>query len=243
MSNSIWWGDFTFDLQEQKCWSIGQRAILLKRKATEWNTWNIESVAQEHDDITLSDGANFTVESTDVVGRFLEKSTSDTVKVFPLLADRTVISTPIWFCAHTVPSGKCIVDLPFWRPSDSWFGSSTIDGQLCYAKYTSAKTQLEDLDLHSHKATTSIIVVNNHDQPFTINRINVPVNHLHLYSDEQNNLWTSRLTIEIKNDSSDVELIVDKSVSSELAPLTFISSPRVSLGHGKLIRRISNLLG
>ena len=262
MSNSIWWGDFAFDLQEQKCWSIGQRAILLKRKATEWNTWNIESVAQEHDDITLSDGANFTVESTDVVGRFLEKSTSDTVKVFPLLADRTVIarpssplvilagekiqlfiSTPIWFCAHTVPSGKCIVDLPFWRPSDSWFGSSTIDGQLCYAKYTSAKTQLEDLDLHSHKATTSIIVVNNHDQPFTINRINVPVNHLHLYSDEQNNLWTSRLTIEIKNDSSDVELIVDKSVSSELAPLTFISSPRVSLGHGKLIRRISNLLG
>jgi hypothetical protein len=262
MSNNIWWGEFTFDEQkEKKCWSVGERAILIKRKATEWNIWNIENQEEDHE-ILLSDGENFNVENNAVIGRFLEKASSDKIKVFPKLADRPVIarpsspltilagekvqlfiSTPIWFYAETFPSGKCLVDLPFWRPSDSWFGSSTIDGQLCYAKYTSAKTKLEELDLHPHRATTAIMVINSHDKALIINRINVPVNYLHLYGDDKNQLWTSGITIEIENESADVELIVEKSISAELSPLKSISAPRESSEHGKLIRRISNLFG
>ena len=261
MSNNVWWGEFTFDLQETKCWSVGERAILIKRKATEWNAWNIESKAEEHD-ILVSDGANINLDDTKVIGRFLEKTTSEKIKVAPLLADRTVIarpsspltilagekiqlfiSTPIWFYAETFPSGKCLVDLPFWRPSDSWFGSSTIDGQLCYAKFTTAKTKLEELELHPHRATTPIMLINSHDKALTINRINVPVNYLNLYSDDKNQLWTSGISIEIENESADVELIIDKSISAEFEPLTFISSPRISSEHGRLIRRISNLFG
>jgi hypothetical protein len=261
MNNNIWWGEFTFELGEQKCWSVGERAILLKRDVAEWNTWNIESKEVDQD-IVVSDGVNLTVDDTTIVGRFLEKNTSEKIKVSPLLADRTVIarpsspltilagekiqlyiSTPIWFYAETFPNGKCLVDLPFWRPSDSWFGSSTIDGQLCYAKYTSAKTKIDELELHPHKATTPIMVINSHNKELTINRINVPVNHLNLYSDEQNQLWTSRITIEIEDESTDVELIIDKKVSAEFEPLTFISSPRISSEHGRLIRRISNLFG
>ena len=262
MSNNMWWGEFTFDLHTQKCWGVGERAILLKRKVTEWNTWNIESKEEVEQDILISDGENFNIDNSVVMGRFLEKKTSEKIKVYPLLADRPVIarpsspltilagekiqlfiSTPIWFYAETLPSGKCLVDLPFWRPSDSWFGRSTIDGQLCYAKYTSAKTQLEELELHPHRATTSIMVVNSDNKPLTINRINVPVNYLHLYSDAKNQLWTSRITIEIENESADVELIIEKGFSAEFEPLTFISNPRLSSDHGKLIRRISNLFG
>lgn len=262
MSNNIWWGEFTFDdSHEKKCWSVGQRAILIKRKATEWNIWNIEN-QEEDQDIVVSAGEKFALESDADIGRFLEKASSDKIKVFPKLADRSVIarpsspltilagekvqlfiSTPIWFYAETFPSAKCLVDLPFWRPSDSWFGSSTIDGQLCYAKYTSAKTKLEELDLHPHRATTSITVINSHNKELIINRINVPVNYLHLYSDDKNQLWTSGITIERNNESDDIELIIERSVSVEFQPLTAISSPRETSEHGKLIRRISNLFG
>ncbi|MFT5757000.1 MAG: hypothetical protein ACI9LM_001725 [Alteromonadaceae bacterium] len=261
MSNNIWWGEFTFELQEKKCWSVGERAILIKRKEAEWNTWNIEET-EEDNDVLVSDGISINLDDTTVTGRFLEKITSEKIKVSPLLADRTVIarpsspltilagekiqlfiSTPIWFYAETLPSGKCLVDLPFWRPSDSWFGSSTIDGQLCYAKYTSAKTKLEELDLHPHRATTSITVINSHDKALTINRINVPVTYLNLYCDEKNQLWTSAISIEIEDESADVELIIEKGFSADFQPLTFISNPRVSSEHGKLIRRISNLFG
>ena len=262
MSKNIWWGEFSFDLDEQKCWSVGERAILIKRKTTEWNTSNIESTEEKDSDILVSNGITFNADNSAAIGRFLEKNTSEKIKVFPLLADRTVIarpsspliilagetvqlfiSTPIWFCAQTMPSSKTLVDLPFCRPSDSWFGSSTIDGQLCYAKYTSAKTQLDELDLHPHRATTSIVVINSDDKALTVNRINVPVNHLHLYSDEQNQLWTSRITIEIEDESADVELIIEKDFATESKPLTFISNPRLSSNHGKLIRKINNLFG
>jgi hypothetical protein len=261
MKNNSWWGEFTFELQEKKCWSVGERAIVLRREAAEWNTWNIES-EEEDNDIVVSDGACINVDDMTITGRFLEKNTSEKIKVSPLLADRTVIarpsspltilagekiqlfiSTPIWFYAETFPNGKCLVDLPFWRPSDSWFGGSTIDGQLCYAKYTSAKTKIDELELHPHKATTPIMVINSHNKELTINRINVPVNHLNLYSDDKNQLWTSRITIEIADDSADIELVIDKNVSAEFEPLTFISSPRISSEHGRLIRRISNLFG
>jgi hypothetical protein len=261
MNNNIWWGEFTFALHEQKCWSVGERSILLKRKATEWNVWNIENI-EEEGDILVSDGANVNLESSVGIGRFLENSTAEKIKVYPSLADRTVIarpsspltilagekvqlfiSTPIWFCAETLPGGKPLVDLPFWRPSDSWFGSSMIDGQLCYAKYTSAKTKLEELDLHPHRATTSIMVINSGEKSLVINRMNVPVNYLYLYSDNENQLWTSRITIEIENEFADVELVIEKGFPAEFEPLTFVSNPRNSSEHGKLIRRISNLFG
>lgn len=266
MSNNVWWGDFSFQPQETKCWSVGERAILIKRKATEWNTWNVESIVVDsigaEDDILVTDGSKIVLESDMVTGRFLEKVTSGKIKVTPLLADRTMIarpsspltilagekiqlfiSTPVWFYAELLPSGKCLVDLPFWRPSDSWFGSSTIDGQLCYAKYTSAKTNLEDLDLHPHRATTAIMVHNRHNKALTINRINVPVNYLTLYSDDKNQLWTSSISIKIEGESADVELIIDKHFLSEFEPQTLISKPRISSEHGKLIRRISHLFG
>ncbi|TYK64244.1 hypothetical protein [Colwellia echini] len=261
MKNNIWWGEFTFNVQQQQSWSVGERAILLKRKATEWNLWNIES-DEEGDDIIVSDGSAFNLDDKVAAGRFLEQMTTDKIKVYPLLADRTFIarpsspltilagektqlfiSTPLWFYAETFPGAKPLVDLPFWRPSDSWFGRSTIDGQLCYAKYTTAKTDIDELDLHPHRATTSIMLINNHNKALTINRINVPVNYLHLYSDSKNQLWTSRLTIEVKDDSADVELIIEKKFPSDFDALTFISKPRVLSEHGKLIRRISNLFG
>lgn len=261
MKNEHWWGEYTLGLNAQKCWSIGERAIVIKRKSTEWNTWNIESVEQQQS-ITVSNGEHINLIDMPVMGRFLEKNTSESIKVYPLLADRPVIarpatpltilagervqlfiSTPIWFYAQTLPSKKSLVDLPFWRPSDSWFGSSTIDGQLCYAKYTSAKTKLDELELQPHKAITPIMVMNSDDKPLTINRINVPVNYLTLYHDDKSQLWTSGISITIEDDATDIELMIDKSIPTQFQPLTLISSPRLSLEHGKLIRRISNLFG
>ena len=262
MSNNKWWGEFTFGLQDTKSWSIGERAIVLKRQATEWNSWNIETDEESYFDITLSNADKLSLNTELITDRFLEKNTSEKVSVFPMLADRTVVarpsspltilagekiqlfvSTPIWFYAETVPQGKCLVDVPFWRPSDSWFGASTIDGQLCYAKYTSAKTVLEELNLFAHRATTPITVINSHHKALTINRMNVPVNYLNLYSDDKNQFWTSKISIERENESDEVELIIEKSLSGAINPLVPIGRARLTSVHGKLIRSISNLFG
>ncbi|MFT6902838.1 MAG: hypothetical protein ACJAXS_003057 [Colwellia sp.] len=42
----------------------------------------------------LSDGEKFNVENNAIIGRFLEKASSDKIKVLPKLADRPVIARP-----------------------------------------------------------------------------------------------------------------------------------------------------
>ncbi|MDG1752832.1 MAG: hypothetical protein P8I03_14425 [Thalassotalea sp.] len=232
MIKNIWWGDFTFEQQEKKSWSIGDRAIVLKRDNNEWNSWNVETNDENSNDVIVCEHSNLSISENVEIGRYLASNKSNTISITPQLADKSIIarpasplnilagetvqlfvSTPVWFCAKSSPEGKVLVDLPFWRPSDSWIGASTIDGQLCYAKYTSAKTNLEDLELRPHRAITPITVINNHHEALVINRINVPVNYLHLYNDENNQLWTSSISIEKENDSDgsdDLELLIDK---------------------------------
>ncbi|MEW6992352.1 hypothetical protein AADZ91_16915 [Colwelliaceae bacterium 6441] len=265
MTKNIWWGSFSFEQQEKKSWSIGDRSIVLKRDNNEWNSWNIETLDENNNEIVVSEHSDLLVEDNIEIGRYLASNKSNTISVTPQLADKSIIarpasplnilagergqlfvSTPVWFSAKTSPEGKPLIDLPFWRPSDSWIGASTIDGQLCYAKYTSAKTNFEDLDIRPHRAITPITVINNHHEALVINRINVPVNYLYIYSDESNQLWTSSISIEKDNDadgSDDVELIIDKKSLHTSKSYNLVSNPRVSSEHGRLIRRISNLFG
>lgn len=262
MSHNVWWGDFTFEHQEQKCWIIGDRAIVIKRNDNEWNSWNVETPEEVNDDILVSGCANLPISEEIIKGRFLERNTSNTIKVMPKLADKSVvarpaspltilagetvqlfISTPIWFYAQTSPGNKSLLDLPFWRPSDSWFGASTIDGEICYAKYTSAKTRIEDLEMRAHRAITPITVTNSYHEAFTINRINVPVNYLHLYSNDENQLWTYGVEIERKNKSDNVELIFSDHLLHKINSYELVSEPRLTSDHGKLTRSISNLFG
>lgn len=208
-------------------------------------------------------------------GRYLEQGSHGQCRVTPLLADRSIVarpstpltllagektklyvSTPIWFSATTLPDEQRFVDVPFWRPSDSWFGASTIDGQLCYAKFTSAKVRLEQVETRSHRAVTPITVVNNQDKALVIERLNVPVNLLHLYYDVSKSsaggFWTSEIVINTDRNSNDVELdiindlptIRETAQSSEALPeYELVSKPRVSSEQNKFIRNISNLLG
>lgn len=262
MSREQWWGDFSFNELELRSWSIGERSFVIQRLVDEWKIWNIETQTELDSEIVLSDGQHIDLDGDKVAGRYLEKQTATTLRVAPRLADKSVVTrpaspvtilagekvklfvtTPIWFSVTALLQKECLIDVPFWRPSDTWFGASTIDGDICYAKYTSARTRLEDLVMRSHRATTPITVKNNHNKAFTINRLNVPVNFLSLYSDMEHNLWTSGISIERNHDSAHVEVHIESSDLNESSENIQISDPRKASDQGKLIRRISNLFG
>ena len=38
MNSNTWWGDYSFEQQQQRCWQVGARVIILKRLANEWNS-------------------------------------------------------------------------------------------------------------------------------------------------------------------------------------------------------------
>lgn len=260
MTNKAWWGEFTLSEQQLICWSIGERKIIIKRLASEWNTWNIESEQESFDTLVCEKDKALEPSGFQHMGRHLQTLTSSKIKVLPALADRAIVtrpvvpltllggqnvriyvSTPLWFRATTVPTSDTLLDIPFWRPSDSWFGPSTMEGELCYAKYTDARLQLERLEQRQQRAITPVFIHNKRKEAITIERLSVPVPLLSLYQDNQHNLWTNTLNVTRKEDNNMVELVLEKQPPKEINHASAVSPARITSEKHTFMRTISNL--
>ncbi|WP_158969203.1 hypothetical protein [Paraglaciecola sp. L3A3] len=208
-----WWGDIGFKLNETKTWRIGNRKISVQRKGAEWIIWNEETQQESFEQLILEDGVSEL--STDIQPkRYLVEKTADFIKALPLLANRSVIvrpsstlnilpgekielfvSSPLWLAFYSQNNKLPISDLPFWLPSDSWFGPSTMVGELCYSKYTDARVTLDNIQKRSHRAITSISISNEHDELLTIDRISLPIPFLNLYVDATEQFWTDKVCL------------------------------------------------
>jgi hypothetical protein len=176
--------------------------------------------------------------------RHLTTVTEDRIVVLPRLGDRSIVakpsvllrvlpggegqiyvSTPIWFSVQT-KSGLSLIDVPWQRPSDSWFGPSTRTGELCYAKYTDARLIYDNIEHHAHRAVTPIKIINRHEQAFTIESINVPIPLLNLYQSQLNYLWTQPLTIVRESDDSNIETEIKEALANESIGATLLTEAR-----------------
>ena len=72
MADNAWWGVFTFELQQQRCWRIGERAIILKRLENEWNSWNLETPNENNDAIIVDDIEQYSALDEAKFGRYLQ---------------------------------------------------------------------------------------------------------------------------------------------------------------------------
>lgn len=216
-----WWGKINFELNELKSWRIGQRKIVVQRKEKEWLIWNDESKEESNDLLQLESFTNIDSLNDIPMQRFLVNKTQSTLLVQPALANRSVIvrpgstltilpgesakfyvSTPLWLSFSIDDEHEPLCELPFWLPSDSWFGVSTMVGELCYAKYTDARVSLDSLKKRSHRAITTISIVNEDEEPLVITRINLAAPFLDLYIDSNNQFWTDNVWL-IHNETND----------------------------------------
>lgn len=259
---SKWWGDVEFALNEIKSWQIGQRQIVVQRKAREWLVWNDEVKEESFENLNLTALSNIDSLVDVPLQRFLVDQTQDTLSVIPALADRPVIvrpsstltllpgekntlyvSSPLWLTFTANNKKESFADLPFWLPSDTWFGFSPMLGELCYAKYTDAKLALENIEKRSHRAITTINISNEHEEPLTIQRINLPTPFLNLYVDPDNQFWTDtvHLTHNEHNNRPSFEikkLNADKSKSAH----TLAGSSREVADSNTFMRSIRSLV-
>lgn len=266
MKNDPWWGEFLLAEKQKLFWHIGDRAIIIQRLIGEWNTWNIEA-----DDVNssplifsenLSEAQPHGITNIDSIKplRHLQRKTSEHIKILPALADRSMVvkpvtpirvlpgehiclfvSTQLWFSAYTSPKKALLLDIPFWRPSDSWFGPSTREGQISYAKYTDARLQLDALEQCQHRAITPVSIINNHEQTLVIERLNLPVPLLNLYSDCNNQFWTEKLTVSRDANDEIVELKFGEGGPLEASQPIHVSAPRIIKEQNALIRSINSL--
>jgi len=168
-----WWGEFNIPLGSAGRWRIGPAILLIERLQNEWRSvYEVDEEALETTvDITIPEVPPEEHASNAIINRFGINKTGDTLQLLPALADRSVViqselplnilpkqsvtyyvSSPLWIQIKTIDPAVLMLDIPLYRPSDTWFGPSTMEGIISYASKTHGSLSLENVQFRPHRA-------------------------------------------------------------------------------------------
>ena len=151
--------------------------------------------------------------------------TKPEVELQPALADRPVVfrpeqtmhipagesvtlylSTSLWIRVVLPELDHIIQELQTYRLSDTWFGTTTTKGELCYASRTSGRLELSDVPRRLHRAVTPLQIENSGGDALVLERVQLPVRHLSVFETPQQTLWTEAVQMIRKSGSDGAEI-------------------------------------
>lgn len=212
---SVWWGVLSPAPGVAMRWDIGPLTFVVRRCEKEWqlchrsSSWSDDTPSSwtlsEEGDIACADGT---------IERHVFSHTNEELLIEPLLADRSVViksavpilipagekvsfyvSTPLWVRVKLPQRKHTLLDVATTRLSDTWFGPSTMEGELCYATTTSGRLHLDDLPVRVHRAITPVRINNAGEQSLKLEKLSLPVPFLALFDTGAHGLWTEEITL------------------------------------------------
>lgn len=257
-----WWGEFEIPPGFAGRWRIGPLTLWAERREQEWRLAHRE-------DREASDGLLEVCcpcppeepgDAAEVV-RVAMQQVDGRLKLTPSLADRSIVarpetpfrlpagseislyvSTPVWARVEVPEPPAVLFDLPTTRPSDTWFGPSTLVGELCYAIRTAARLELANLPPLPERAITEVRL-RNLAETVQVERLNLPVPHFTLFADARGGLWTQGMLLERKPDGKLGEVRFDDTPPPAAGPCERVAEPRTSDRRPSLIRALTGFLG
>lgn len=215
-----WGRTFALAMGEIARFRVGPWTLRVQRHAHEWRArW-------ETDDDPLSMAVGFTcpageasLDEEGTVNRYALQDAPGTFALVPRVADRAVVvrparsftllpggsadvyvSTSLWVAMELGPGGPLLFDVPVTRPSDTWFGPDTREGELCYASRTSARLELAELPLRPGRAVTRIHLDNRGQKAVQLERVHLPAPELQVYVDPRGHVWTEPVHVSLDAD-------------------------------------------
>ena len=259
--SETWWGDVQLAVREAARWRVGPLTLAVSRGRREWQlAWDWEADRSESQDWERLDDA--LPEDLAHQERFVVGETGDRIALRPALADRPVVSlptvplhllpqreitlfvgTPVWVAIAVGASFEPLRELASRRLSDTWFGGSTRQGELCYANQTRACLNPENLPILSRSAVTPVLIRNQAPSPLDLERLKLPVPRLSLFSDRRHRLWTEGVTFTRTEASDMASLEVSEGAPLEADGAELLTPPRDTTESTSLVRAFSSLLG
>lgn len=251
-----WWGQESFDVEQAGCWHIGPTTLWAFRTRHDWRVlYESTGDPMQHDQHVEVPAATerwhereeaALTDPSLTVHRHTFRDTPETLTVEPVLADRSIVvrpehplsipageevllylSTPLWIRMRV---GDVILeDIPSHRPSDTWFGPSPREGELCYATRTAGRLTLSKLPMRAHRAVTPLTVRNEASENFPLERVHVPTPYLALYesaSGVNDHLWTQGLTLTRESANGNAEVSIRQGPPEGTNAMTELSRPR-----------------
>lgn len=247
MPNTVWWGTHQFTVNEQRRWQMAGLLLQVQREAQEWQIAYHRSTHQHEDDHDwqiLTHTHDNPMPEKSLLQRYIFNQTQQQIILKPCLADRSVVikpitplflssnqqttlfvSTPLWLNIFS-DDDNLLLDIPFVRPTDTWFGATPIRGEICYATKVFARLALEQLPIRAFRAVTPIRIINHHTKTIQIERINIPVPLLPLYAAQDGRLWTPTIEVEQLANGRTPKVSISKNLHAQAGIVKLLNQAR-----------------
>lgn len=257
-----WYGEYELAEGAEAYWRIGPMRFWISRKQKEWRFSCLPGddpldPSLERD---LEGGVAESAAADDSAVRLGADHPGSRLVLTPQTADRPVVvrpvtpfllppdeeltlyvSTMVWLQVKVGDPPREFLEVPLYRPSDTWFGASTGDGEMCYSLQTSARLYLEKLPIRPHRAISALRVRNRAGTNLSIERVVLPLPHMSIFAGEDGKLWTETVTLEHTQDGRESPLILGRKAPPYAGATHKLSGPRQKSGRGLLTRAFGTL--
>ena len=179
-------------------------------------------------------------------------------QIFVLPGDHVelFVSTPVWInvfldttasaaisaAASGQGEGTHVAEIPTVRLTDTWIGSSTVEGELGYSALTKARLSYQDVVFRSHMVTTGVVIRNLALQPLRLDRISLPAPYLHIYATSGGALCTEGVLLEHKEGGQFAELEIMRHPLGPTEACSVVGRSRRDLIDHTVVRAFSSFL-
>lgn len=261
-SQKTWFGRYTVDEGRGSFLHLGALKLWIAHFPSEWRIAVEQGLEPLIDDYALRCPVAIEEPPPGVeIHRFASRQSGARLTLEPMLADRPVvarpevpfhllpgdeanlfISTAVWLRISVGDPRMQLMEIPSVRSSDTWFGPSTREGELCYAARTAARMNLDNVLLRPERAITSVVLRNRADDMLLLERISLPVTALSLFKDAGGNLWTEEVTVERDREGKMAAVRLGKAPPSEAKETKRISEARLPQDRNVFVKALDSLL-
>ncbi len=192
---------------------------------------------------TYSRPANHFVKITPVLGDlpFVAKPT----KPLMVLPDETVrifMSIPLFVRIETEDPYHLLEDIPVLQSPKTWFGDSTVRGEICYATRIKAVLNQSELINRPYRAISQLEIQNRSAHPLHVERLKVPAPFLSLFQGDDGLYYTSVMNFVCDYDGTIRNVDID-SQEDQFRDKVLISSPRQYVKDKNLLHPLTYIFG
>ena len=258
-----WWGEYDLPIDAWSHWQIGPLSFFAKPYSDEWRfAWrsagdSLAPVLQHESPASTEPDDNY------AFTRYAMRHPGSTLVLRPRAADLPIVirpetqlyvpageqsalfvSTIAWLTAAPENAAdNSFVDIPIHRPTDTWFGSNTLQGELCYGARTNARTRLELLAPLRHRIITPVEIVNKGSDQLLVERLRVPVPLLTIYESDDNRLWSDAVRLSRSAGDAVAELGIRGRSKRLPKGIKEIAGPREQQPGNLIVEAFSRLFG
>jgi hypothetical protein len=256
-----WWTSWDVADGHRLSCVIGPLCLDLHRGGDEWRLgWCYD------DDMDLSSRLMMAVQSGmsehDVMERYVYARESGSIRLRPMLMDRAVVirprepvflpsgqevtlylSTPLCLRIEVGDPALQLREIPMVQLSDTWFGPSTREGELCYSGRTHARHSLDEVPPRPHRAVTPVRIQNHATSVLPLQKLSLPVPALSVFGAADGGLWTQGVSLLRVSDTDLASMRIHRGPPRYARNAELISGARQPAERGGLVRAFSMLFG